>query len=230
LALAIVSVNQYGVLRPLEAYFGETAASLITHAYSSSPEHEQIRTVGVAVTLTGCKGTTGDGAAVLQYSILKQQRRLRLPSRYRYHFYAIHHPTARECAAPLADLNFTLLEREVPVRPQDIRGEFLRENIDKGGTCAPFGCFSLLPRLAFGAALVPLRRRRPVGVARPGAIYFSMLRSLSLSLSRLVWHFLPGCLFESPRLLRSQGAAQVRGLHPDAARRDRAARHGHLGG
>jgi hypothetical protein len=86
------------------------------------------RTVGVVVTLTGCDGFPPDGAAVLQHSIARQS------SRYRYSFYVVHHPSAKDCAGPLADLNFTLVERESPVLPQDIQGRELRDSIAMSGT------------------------------------------------------------------------------------------------
>jgi hypothetical protein len=90
---------------------------------------EKPRTVGVAVTVTGCDSFPPDGAAVLQYSVMRQQEK----SRYKYSFYAIYHPNARKCTLPLADLNFTLLERESPVLPHEIKGSFLREKISKTG-------------------------------------------------------------------------------------------------
>jgi hypothetical protein len=101
------------------------------------------RTVGVAVTLTDCGGFPPDGAAVVQYSVmrhqqLKSEQASPSGSRYRYHFYAIYHPSARECALLLADLNFTLLERESPVLPEDIReGSDLRNDIAASGKCGP---------------------------------------------------------------------------------------------
>jgi hypothetical protein len=108
----------------------------------SAPSDEKrghARTVGVAVTLTDCVGFPPDGAAVVQYSVMKHQKLKSLqgsPSRYQYHFYAIYHPSAKECALPLADLNYTLLERNSPVFPQDIReGSDLRNDISRSGKC-----------------------------------------------------------------------------------------------
>jgi hypothetical protein len=92
------------------------------------------RTVAVVVTITSCDSFPPDGVAVLQYSVMKHQKELLRGSRYRYSFYAIHHPSARACSAPLADLNFTLLERESPVDPKDIRGSLLRSQIAWNGT------------------------------------------------------------------------------------------------
>jgi hypothetical protein len=101
---------------------------------STPNEGEKTRTVAVTVTLTGCSGYPPDGAALLQYSLMKQQR-LRSTSRYQYHYYVIYHPSARDCAKHLANLNYTLIERESPVLPQDIRGKELRERISDSGTC-----------------------------------------------------------------------------------------------
>ena len=89
-------------------------------------------TVGIAVTVTGCsKSFPLDGAAVLQYSLYRNNSF----GRYDYAFYAIYHPTAFECVAPLASLGFALLERETPVNVSEIRGTELRERISGNGTC-----------------------------------------------------------------------------------------------
>jgi hypothetical protein len=100
---------------------------------ATSPIFEQ-SSVGVVVTITGCSNFPPDGAAVLQYSVLRQQREERPNSPYRYQFYAIYHPSARACAEPLADLNFTLMERESPVLPHEIKGRALRDVIATSGT------------------------------------------------------------------------------------------------
>jgi hypothetical protein len=104
--------------------------------FSTRIGKKKTRTVGVAVTMTGCDGFPPDGAAILQYSVMKQQK-LQKASRYQYHFYVIYHPEARDCAKHLATLNYTLIERESPVLPHDIReGSELREKITKSGTCS----------------------------------------------------------------------------------------------
>jgi hypothetical protein len=90
-----------------------------------------------------------DGATVLQYSLMRQQKLKgkHSPSRYRYYFYVIYPPSARECAEPLADLNLTLVERESPVLIQDIQqGSELREWLPKSGTC-PNQILSFVPSI-----------------------------------------------------------------------------------
>jgi hypothetical protein len=49
--------------------------------------------------------------------------------------YAIVHPEAMSCGAALADVGYTLLERPTLVAVKDIRGDYLRENIEKSGCC-----------------------------------------------------------------------------------------------
>ena len=95
------------------------------------PTHPKI-TVGIAVTVTGCsKAFPLDGAAVLQYSLFRNNTF----GRYEYAFYAIYHPTAFDCVAPLASLGFALLKRDTPVNVSEIRGTELRERISGNGTC-----------------------------------------------------------------------------------------------
>jgi hypothetical protein len=73
-----------------------------------------------------------DRAAVLKHSI---HRAHASTGRYDYAMYAIVHPTALSCTAPLSDLGFTILEREVFVDVEDIEGEFLRSKIRDNGCC-----------------------------------------------------------------------------------------------
>ena len=104
--------------------------------------------IAYVVTITACprsqQNRTGperpnflveDSAAVLQYSIHRNYRRGDGSGRYDYQMYAIYHPQAIACALPLADLGYTLLQRDTPVKVKDIRGQYLRENIEKGGCC-----------------------------------------------------------------------------------------------
>lgn len=104
--------------------------------------------IAYAVTITACPGSqqnrteperpnffVEDSAAVLQYSIHRNSRRGHGSGRYDYQMYAIYHPQAAACALPLADLGYTLLQRDTPVKVKDIRSQYLRENIEKGGCC-----------------------------------------------------------------------------------------------
>lgn len=104
---------------PADGYEGPTATS-----------------VGWAVTITGCgSDPITEGAAVLKHSIHLASIHGNLGGRYDYKMYAIYHPEGFKCAKTLESLGYTLLERETPVRVQDIQGEFLRTRIHKNGCC-----------------------------------------------------------------------------------------------
>jgi hypothetical protein len=76
-----------------------------------------------------------EGAAVLKYSIHLTSIRGNMGGRYDYKMYAIFHPDAAECAKGLASLGFDLIERPLPVKVEEIEGEYLRSKIDKNGCC-----------------------------------------------------------------------------------------------
>jgi hypothetical protein len=93
-----------------------------------------------------------DGAAVLKYSLDLVTSSSSKPtstssssstasySKYDYQMYIMYHPNATECVAPLKDLGFTLLERDTPIRREDIgkgkeESAFLRERIAVNGCC-----------------------------------------------------------------------------------------------
>ena len=90
--------------------------------------------IAYVVSVTGC-GTESlvDGAAVLRHSIHLSS--VHGAGRYDYQMYAIVHPEAMSCGAPLAEVGYTLLERPTPVALEDIRGDFLRGRIQKNGCC-----------------------------------------------------------------------------------------------
>ena len=93
-------------------------------------------TIGFAVTITGCgSDPITEGAAVLQHSIHLASVHGPWGGKYEYHLYAIYHPDGEVCALPLADLGYTLLKRETPVQVKDIKGDFLRQNIERNGCC-----------------------------------------------------------------------------------------------
>ena len=110
----------------------QTAARRSRDSYSSYNDPSSPMVIGYAVSITGC-GTDPltEGAAVLRHSI----HRAHSSSKYDYRMYAIVHPDAIECARPLADLGYALLERDTPVRVDEIQGAFLRERITKNGCC-----------------------------------------------------------------------------------------------
>jgi hypothetical protein len=85
----------------------------------------------VAVAVTGCDARfpVVDAAAVLRHSVLRHAS-----DRYMYRLYAIYHPVAGNCAQPLAEVGYHVLERETPVNVSAIEGEYLRGRIAKSGT------------------------------------------------------------------------------------------------
>lgn len=97
---------------------------------------EDAATVAFAVSVTGCgSDPLTEGAAVLKHSIHRASARGDMGGRYNYKMYAIYHPQAITCAKTLEALGFELLERETFVKVKDIRGDYLRENIEKNGCC-----------------------------------------------------------------------------------------------
>ena len=92
--------------------------------------------VAFAVTVTGCgSDPITEGAAVLKHSIHRASLHGTLGGRYDYDMIALYHPSAWSCTAPLAELGYTLMERNVFVRVEDIQGEFLRTHIAQNGCC-----------------------------------------------------------------------------------------------
>jgi hypothetical protein len=84
-----------------------------------------------------------EGAAVLKHSIhqnsirnsIQNHNNITSKSRYDYQLYAFYHPAARACAPVLQELGYTVQERNTPVDVKGIRGDFLRERIEKNGCC-----------------------------------------------------------------------------------------------
>jgi hypothetical protein len=90
-------------------------------------------TIGYAVSVTGCgSDPITEGAAVLKHSIHLTSIRAGV-GKYDYKLYAIVHPDAMECGAPLEELGYTVLKRETPIAVKDIKGKFLRERIESNG-------------------------------------------------------------------------------------------------
>jgi hypothetical protein len=95
-----------------------------------------IATIAFAVSVTGCgSDPITEGAAVLKHSIHRASVHGSLGGRYDYEMFAIYHPQAQECAEPLEKLGWKLLKREVFVKVSDIKGDYLREKIEKNGCC-----------------------------------------------------------------------------------------------
>lgn len=112
------------------------AASSSARDTSSGLKDENIITIGIASTITAC-GTDRftEGAAVLKYSIDLTSINGSKGGKYNYKMYILHHPDALECALPLKDLGFELLERPTPVNVSAIQGDVLRERIVRNGCC-----------------------------------------------------------------------------------------------
>jgi hypothetical protein len=115
--------------------------------HSSSAQNEDNNDpkpiIAYTVTLTGCgkndkrysaadaMGLINQGAAVLSHSIHIAHQN----SSYGYQMYALVHPTAKECSVHLPKLGYTVLVRNTPFDKNDIRGQYLREHIDKASCC-----------------------------------------------------------------------------------------------
>lgn len=57
------------------------------------------------------------------------------PSRYSYQMYAIVHTSCAEHATVLAQLGYTILVKDHPVKKDDIKGEWLRNHIESENCC-----------------------------------------------------------------------------------------------
>jgi len=108
---------------------------------SSSSSSSLSETIAYAVTITNCGSPLeadfqiAEGAAVLQYSVHRSSVHGNLGGRYDYKMYAIYHPEAKDCVGSLAELGYTLIERDSPVQVEEIKGKFLRERLPKSGCC-----------------------------------------------------------------------------------------------
>ena len=72
-----------------------------------------------------------DGAAVLGHAIRLAHAR----SPFRTELVAIVHPEVVEARRALQVLGWRVLERDVPVRVEDIKGDYLRSHIKNNGCC-----------------------------------------------------------------------------------------------
>jgi len=110
----------------------ETNPNDIENVVTLNPEDAV--TVAFAVSVTGCgSDPLTEGAAVLKHSIHRASVRGTMGGRYNYKMYAIYHPQAEACAKTLEALGYELLQRDTFVKVSDIKGEFLRTNIEKNG-------------------------------------------------------------------------------------------------
>jgi hypothetical protein len=128
--LAVTGFYAFFLLRG-PASLTEAAAASIVDDNKEGPA-----TIAYAVSVTGCgSDPITEGAAVLKHSIHLSSMHGDRGGRYGYKMYAIYHPDATECAAPLADLGYEMLERNTPIAVKDIEGEFLRSKIESNGCC-----------------------------------------------------------------------------------------------
>jgi hypothetical protein len=96
-------------------------------------------TIAYAWTLAKCSdfqsSTEGmiDAALVLRHSVHK----VSLRSSYDYKMYVLVHPDAEPCTQILEDAGYNVKVLPNPIRVEDIRGEYLRKNVDRevGGSC-----------------------------------------------------------------------------------------------
>lgn len=71
----------------------------------------------------------------MKYSIHLASIHGNLGGRYDYKMLALYHPDAAECAKSLQDLGYELIERQTPVKVEDIEGDVLRSRIENNGCC-----------------------------------------------------------------------------------------------
>jgi hypothetical protein len=99
-------------------------------------EKESKATIAYAWTLAKCEdfqsSTVGmiDVALVLQYSVHQISSRVG-KSEYDYKMYVFVHESAEECSQIFREVGYTLLVFPQPVKVKDIRGAYLRENVDQ---------------------------------------------------------------------------------------------------
>lgn len=114
-----------------------------SHALEFQSEQENVDdakpiTVAFAVTITHCPDyfAAVDAAAVLQKTVHHNSiRNKEGMGRYDYQMIAIYHPQASACASYFEVMGYELLERAFPVKVSEIRGEYLRNEIEGSGCC-----------------------------------------------------------------------------------------------
>jgi len=115
---------------------------------TSIPNHDRQDTIiaatpnkiAYAISISSCNTTTTtlfDGAAVLQHSIRTKAAAASSSKYTNFDFVALVHPDAVECCRYDLEtlLGFRLLVRDVPVEVTEIRGDYLRNNIEHNGCC-----------------------------------------------------------------------------------------------
>jgi hypothetical protein len=93
--------------------------------------------IGYFVSVTGCDSAApmADAAAVLKHSIHLVSSRGNTGGRYDYKMHAIYHPDAASCVEPLAQLGYKIVQRDTPVKVEEIKGDWIRQRIRQNGCC-----------------------------------------------------------------------------------------------
>jgi len=113
------------------------------HSQQAIRPHQPTATIAYAISLVKCgdKQSTPagllDAALVLRHSVHLQSYRMYETSRsaYDYNMYAIVHRDAVPCSDALQQAGFTIVVRDPPIVPTEIKGEFLSKNIHKEWCC-----------------------------------------------------------------------------------------------
>ena len=94
------------------------------------PKDPSRKKIAFAISVTS-DGPYVDGAAVLGYGIGKAMKQ----SIYDFDLVAIVHPDVKKARKPLEKSGWRIIERDVPLDIDDIKGDFLREKIRTNGCC-----------------------------------------------------------------------------------------------
>lgn len=105
-------------------------------------ESKPTATVAYAISLIKCgdKQSTSaglvDAALVMRHSIhLQSWRNPESGSKYDYNMYAIVHRDAVECSSVLENAGFTIVVKDPPIQPSEIKGDHLKNSIHKEWCC-----------------------------------------------------------------------------------------------
>lgn len=136
---ALLSTFLFAILFSINS-LRSSLTSLLTSNYASFledfPKTPKPIKIAFAVTVTACPPDfSTDAAAVLRHSIMRSSVQGTLGGRYDFDCIAFYHPQAEQCALVLGELGWKILQRPVFVNVSDIRGDFLRRNIEKNGCC-----------------------------------------------------------------------------------------------
>lgn len=114
----------------------------LTDTKEQNSTSQDITTVAYAVSFIKCgdhqNNAVGlvDASLVLRHSIHKiSSRNAESGSKYDYKMYAIVHKQAEACSSLLKDTGFEVVIVDPPINQDEIRGQYLRENIHKERCC-----------------------------------------------------------------------------------------------